>query len=373
MPDNHLFLIPGFFGFTNLGELTYFGHVQRLLRTQLKARGLSAQIHVVATLPTATLPLRAQALHKAISERSREGDRVHLIGHSTGGLDARLLVSPNLVLPSGAAVEDIAARVQSVLTLTTPHHGTPSAAFLSSVQGKPILKLLSLMTLLTLRQGRLPLRVLLKAGECVARARERATGSLELVDELYGTLLGQLSADRRQGLEQFLREVSEDQSLLTQLTPDAMELFNATTPDRAGVAYGSVVARARRPMKRDLALAVPRPYRTASQAIFRGFYALAARGEAQDIKPPVASVMLKQWADLPRAQDNDGMVPTHSQVWGQVLRAVTADHLDVLGHYADPQGEPPHYDWLISGSGFRQDHFVALWEDALSFLHPQMT
>lgn len=369
---NQIFLIPGFFGFTKLGDVHYFGHVERSLHRLLREQGLQAQLHVVPTRPTAGLPDRTHALYRCIAEHSDAGDAVHLIGHSTGGLDARLLLSPAFTLPDGSDPAPLAHRVRAVLCLTTPHHGTPSAAFLSSVQGKPLLRLLSLSTLLTLRHGRLPLRVVLRMGEVLTRLRERATGSKELVEELYGNLLSDLDAERRESLQTFLREVSGEQTLLTQLTPDAMALFNATASAPEGVAVGSIVARAKPPRKRGLLKAAPRPYTAASKALFGGFYALAGRGKARALRPEAAQALIQAWGELPTPKDNDGMVPTHSQLWGQTVRAVQADHLDVLGHFASPKAEPPHYDWLVSGSDFDADRFQALWADALSFLRPQL-
>ena len=55
-------------------------------------------------------------------------------------------------------------------------------------------------------------------------------------------------------------------------------------------------------------------------------------------------------------------MPTRSQVWGEILQAVQADHLDVIGHFNDPAVQPPHFDWLTTGSGFRRQRFEALWD-----------
>jgi hypothetical protein len=71
---------------------------------------------------------------------------------------------------------------------------------------------------------------------------------------------------------------------------------------------------------------------------------------------------------LPSAVANDGIVPTLSQTWGQVIHAAVADHLDVLGHFRDAAHEPPHVDWLVSGSGFDRGRFEALWGDVVRFL-----
>jgi triacylglycerol esterase/lipase EstA (alpha/beta hydrolase family) len=47
-----------------------------------------------------------------------DADSLHIIGHSMGGLDARLVIAEN---PA------IAARISCVTTIGTPHHGTTSA------------------------------------------------------------------------------------------------------------------------------------------------------------------------------------------------------------------------------------------------------
>ena len=58
---------------------------------------------------------------------------------------------------------------------------------------------------------------------------------------------------------------------------------------------------------------------------------------------------------------NDGVVPTASQFYGELLGVVVADHLDVVGRYADPQ-KKSFSDWLPSGSGFDAERFVHAWE-----------
>jgi len=71
---------------------------------------------------------------------------------------------------------------------------------------------------------------------------------------------------------------------------------------------------------------------------------------------------------MPSPDANDGIVPTRSQVWGHVVHAAVADHLDVLGHFRDAAHHPPHVDWLVSGSGFDRVRFEALWADVAHFL-----
>src|SRR5204863_363904 len=111
----------------------------------------------------------------------REG-AVHVIGHSSGGLDARLLVAPGVSLPSDASVERVARRVATVITVATPNRGTPLASFFASLLGQRLLRFLSLWTVYVLRFGRLPISVFAKLGALFARlarcrGRARTTAS----------------------------------------------------------------------------------------------------------------------------------------------------------------------------------------------------
>jgi hypothetical protein len=40
----------------------------------------------------------------------------------------------------------------------------------------------------------------------------------------------------------------------------------------------------------------------------------------------------------------------------------------VLGHFRDAAHDPPHVDWLVSGSGYDRRRFEALWTDVVKFL-----
>src|SRR5207253_511664 len=79
---HRIYLVPGFFGFTNLGELGYFQHVREFLRAHA-----TADVHVVRTHPTASLPQRAARVVETVAATMGRDGPVHLIGHSSGGLD----------------------------------------------------------------------------------------------------------------------------------------------------------------------------------------------------------------------------------------------------------------------------------------------
>ena len=63
MSGRHIYLVPGFFGFTTLGPLSYFFRVAETLRIILKDQHvLDVTVIECRTKPTASLAWRAQAL-----------------------------------------------------------------------------------------------------------------------------------------------------------------------------------------------------------------------------------------------------------------------------------------------------------------------
>ncbi|MBX3208489.1 MAG: alpha/beta fold hydrolase [Labilithrix sp.] len=107
----------GGFGKLELGpvEITYFKGVVEDLAKNGEA------VYVTLAPPYATSEVRAQAVAKQIDDiLARTGKaKVNLVGHSQGGLDARVLASPN-----GLAYGD---RIASVTTVATPHRGSKVA------------------------------------------------------------------------------------------------------------------------------------------------------------------------------------------------------------------------------------------------------
>jgi len=375
----HVVLIPGFFGFANLGDFAYFKHVIDAMERALADRGLDGAVHVVATYPTASLSRRAarvaETLSAIVDAEPGAASSFHLIGHSSGGIDARLLTARDVTLPTEAPVAALADRVRTVVTLSSPHFGSPLAAFLSSVFGAQILRLLSLFTIYRLRTGRVPVGPALQLAHQLAlfrilgRFAERfASGTL--VENLYRDLLSQFSADRRAAIVSFFDSVGQDQELLAQVTPAGMDLVNATTVPRADVRYGSVVTRALRPGLRTHLAVGPSPFRQLTHLLFRAAYRLTASSAPapRTISDGQRAALVNAFGVVPDGRDNDGFVPTLSQVWGEILFAAEADHLDTLGHIQAPRCVPPHYDWLNSGCDFSLDDFHRLWERVAAFV-----
>ncbi len=366
---HHLILIPGFFGFANLGDFAYFGHVRDFLADVGPALGLDGDIHVALTEPTSALQRRAALLAETVSSLlDARGGRVSLIGHSSGGLDARLLLAPGVQLPTAANLERCAASVRAVVTVASPHHGTPLAKHFTSLFGQKLLALLSLATVYTLRTGRLPIGIVLRLARLLRRPGARP---VSVVDQLFLQLLGDFSGKRRRAIEAFFRTVGSDNGLGGQLSPAMMEAFNTSTPDRAGVRYASVVTRARPPGVRTLVRAGLGPYAQATHALFAVLYRFAA-GRPGDpptrVLPAQSQALRSAYGRLPDHRANDGIVPTLSQVWGHVISAVWADHHDVIGHFHRPTHVPRHFDWVASGTGFDRPQFEALWRKVAEYV-----
>jgi hypothetical protein len=366
---HHIVLVPGFFGFANLGDFAYFAHVRDLLTELGPELGIDGQIRSIHTEPTASLPRRAALLAEAISTLLDEaGGSVSIVGHSSGGLDARLLVTPRVELPTSVDVERCARAVRTVVTVATPHHGTPLAHLFNSMLGQQFLRILSLATIYTLRTGRLPISVVLRLARLLRRPGSRPSG---VIDHLFLQLLADFSGNRRRAVEQFFANVRSDQGLVPQITPAGMDLFNASTHDRPGVRYGCAVTRARPPGLRSLARAGVHGYGQATHALFVVLYRFASRAPP-DRRPRVtmehAAVLRRAYGRIPDPGANDGIVPTLNQIRGDLIGAVWADHHDVIGHFHQPKHVPPHFDWVASGSGFDRPQFEGLWRDIAIYL-----
>jgi triacylglycerol esterase/lipase EstA (alpha/beta hydrolase family) len=368
---HHALLIPGFFGFANLNDFAYFGHVQDFLAEVGPPLGLTGEIRVVDMAPTASLRKRAASLAEAVNrllDEGPEGTRVSLIGHSSGGLDARLLVSPDVSLPTSADVGRAAGAIRSIVCVSTPHLGTPLAHLFNTLFGQQLLRLLSLATIYSLRAGRLPLAAVLRLARLFRRKDEAPNG---MIEKLARDLLADFSRPRRLVIEEFLSSLGKDQDLLGQITPGGMDVFNAATGDRPGVRYGCVVTRARAPGLRSALSAGLDPYAQSTHALFVALYRLASstpQARTPRLDRPQVIALRRGYGHRPDVRANDGMVPTLSQVRGTLVHAAWADHHDIIGHFHQPHHVPPHLDWLTSGSGFDRAHFEMAWRAVAAWI-----
>jgi hypothetical protein len=365
-------LIPGFFGFTSTGDFAYFRHALDVLAEVGPPAGMDGEVRIVRTDPTASLRKRAARVAEAIHDvLDGPGTEVSLVGHSSGGLDARLAVSPGVSLPTEVEVERCARAVRAVVTVATPHYGTPVANFFNNLLGQQILKLLSICTMYSLRAGRLPLGVVLRLVKVIRSPGAKPQG---VVDQIFPDLLADFSVERRRAIEDFFRSISGERDLVAQIAPAAMDLFNASTRDRAGVRYGCVVTRARPPGLRSAVKVGLGAYAQATHAVYVALHRIAGRTpeERAHLLTPVESAGLREaFARVVDPGASDGIVPTASQLWGEVIAGVWADHLDVIGHFHHPTHVPPHFDWLASGTGFTRPQFERLWKKIALWLSVQ--
>ncbi|HKA89704.1 MAG TPA: hypothetical protein VKE22_18705 [Haliangiales bacterium] len=210
-------LVHGLLGFDALrvpgAQIDYFRGVPDRLRE------LGVDVRVARVPPARGVAARARALAAQLDVAGQV-----VIAHSMGGLDARHAI----------ARLGVASRVAALVTVTTPHLGTPIAELGSAIVG----------------------------------------GSRGVLERL--------------GIER---------AAFRDLTPARMREFNATVRDAPRVRYVSIVAR------------VP----------------LAGA-------PAMHPLLLPTYAYLRGASgDNDGVVPTDSQRWGEVIAEVEADHWAVIG------------------------------------------
>jgi triacylglycerol lipase len=237
--------------------------------------------------------------------------------------------------------------------------------------GQPLLRWLASSAIVGLERGQLPLSTLIKAGSLVVRFDDVFGLKETVVDQLYAQLFNEFTEERRVALIGFLEQVSQDRALIVQLTPDSLDLFNATTGDPNSIAFGSVITRGRPPTWRRVAA----QYRDAYAQALYGLYTLlwvVTAGSNGRYFPTLTSkqreALITRFGRLPALHDNDGMSPTLSQVWGEVIHVTDADHLDVMGQYGDRARPGVHADWLPSGSGFDAAQFGALWSDVAAFV-----
>lgn len=212
-PRYPIVLVHGLFGFAAVGAIEYF----RGVRENLERAGL--KVHSVTLPMTASTRERAAVLARAIDAI---GEKVNIIAHSMGGLDARYAIKEL----------HLGDRVASLVTIGTPHFGTPVAG--------------------------------------LAASTVKRTGVAMLAKRLGMTL-----------------------DALDDLTVEHAREFNREITDDGRVFYASVVTSA-----------------TAAK---------------------MSPVLLATYALLRKTGPNDGLVPTESMRWGEVILELEGDHYAQVG------------------------------------------
>ncbi len=362
-----VFLVPGFFGFSTLGNINYFSHVEQALKRRFEAANHELDVFAVPTLPTASIRKRARILARIIQEsQPQRFGRIHILGHSTGGLDGRLLVSPGVSL--GPEEDQVGKVVNTLVTLATPNYGTPIAGFFTNLAGKHMLLATSLVMILSMKGvGRTGYTWAGRALSYLTRLDDVLGLDNTLLDYLTEHLLSDLSRERQEEITRFMHNIAEDQGALLQVSAEGMDIFNAAVVDNPDVQYLSYVTGAPRPSALVYLKGLRDPYFAPSYSLFQVLYRLTGRASAIYPYPPFPKQFAKRaqdvWGFVPGKRDNDGVVPTCSQVWGELAGMVAGDHLDVCGHFFHKDLVESHTDWLRSGAGFGLDVFDALYDN----------
>jgi triacylglycerol lipase len=359
-------LVPGIFGFASFGDgIQYFAGAEKVLRGAAWGGAEPPRTQVTEPPPTGSLARRVRSLHDSVASAPlAQGALVHLIGHSTGGLDARLLVNRKFLLHGldEAARARVWDRLGRIVTLSAPLHGTPVAAQLDDDFHFGVFLLVWVAAILD-KAGKLRDRKALKLLWDALRSARGATRRggephLGLVNErlipALAALLGDSTAAAR--VVEFFRNIQGDSSLIYDLTPRLMEELNAQITD------GEIL-----PLTHFLTVAPPPPPRLPLGGelfvrwAYRHFYEATTAGSFTHAVPdvPLRSIGVDEpgWRTAAH-RPSDAVVPVASQAltWtGATL--VFGDHLDVTGHY-------PSVETIAlfkSGAEFGPDQFAALW------------
>ena len=276
-PPYPIVLAHGFFGFEELGGsfLTYFYGVKDAL-----AEAGETAVYTPAVDPFNDSFTRGEELAAAVEAILAETghEKVVIVAHSQGGIDARYVASTR---PD---------QVAAIVTISTPHYGTPLIDFVLQSTDNPVL-------------------------------REWVDGLIRLVGRPLWDAAG---------------EETSFFHALQQLSESGAAAFNEEHPNVPGIDYYSIAGRS------DLHLAREKC------AVDEPLDFLAAFDGTRDPIEPLFSAS-EELIDggLFAPEPNDGLVRVSSAKWGTFLGCIPADHMDEIGHlFGDRPGLGNNWDYL---------------------------
>lgn len=353
-------LVPGFLGFSRFGGFYYFAdRLVAVLRANLEEQvGYTVPVVPCTILPTHALAERQRGLLDylgTLCSKLSGVERIHLVGHSTGGVDAQLLACTTAIDGKAWSKEDakVIKRIGSVVTISAPHYGTGLAESRLARWGEnPLLHPTALLP-----EAATLLRLLL------------------LVPRDLAAVAG-IGLAAPNDVLRFLWQVARHRELIADLRPARMEKLRARLEPEPAVPLTCFVTGT---VPRDDG---DRP----SDPFFQDLYGLTRDGVAS-ASPVVARcerllrhalrsrpqlVIRSATSRIPAPIDlglNDGVVNSARQVVdpgdaSQLGGFVVADHADVLGHYdrqdALIDGREYNAGLFHSGAGFGDDEFFEL-------------
>ncbi len=369
---HRVYFVPGMFGFGRLGTFDYFTHLRVGLEERFRRAGVEVLFEDVPAPPTSSLRHRTRILATTVA-RTATGEQgpIHLVGHSTGGLDVRLLLSPSAHIGLAPELLSFRSRVRTAITINTPHYGTPLAGYFATVSGTRLLYAISLFTVLSLSLGEPSLAIFSRVLGGVGRIDNLIAGELKLLSRFTDSILRYVDKEARDEITDFLSKIRVDQGAVIQTMPESMDLFNATTENDKQVRYASVASAAPPPRSLRVARRIRSPYAALTALLYSTLYQFASQHPKvyPYARPTPREAELLRVAIDPSVTDasNDGVVPTLSMLWGELIWAGEADHLDVLGHFHDDIQPSSHTDWVTSGARFTRQRFGALLDAIAAF------
>jgi hypothetical protein len=350
-PLDAALFIPGFFGFGAFGRpghplVEYFARVEQAL---LATHQLELRLSVHQPPPTGSLAERVRSLRDEVAKVASEIDgRVHLLGHSTGGIDARLFANPRYT--AAGPRDELLARLGSIVTLSAPFHGTPLARklLLGAGLALPALYFASILA------SRRRLQLAGQAGALFNFAKRLALQQPTPTDQLIAQLAA-VDDETADQIRRFLRDVADDHPLVADLTPESMTALNRELSGHDFPRLHSFVTVAPAPGwgMRDAVAFAKAP---TQRLLYDAAHALSSGRPPLHVRLPEGP-----WLGHGRIPiddgTSDGIVPAWSQTLdGRADGIVLGDHLDVIGHY-----EAAGATFLSSGSRFDDARFEALW------------
>lgn len=136
----HVVCVPGFGGFDALGQIQYYPCTTEVAAEWRRhapsdVRRQRLVLHYFENLPTAGVNTRAERLRRFLVKRCernefQDGDKIALVGHSTGGLDIRRLLellardASSSAAPDHAHARALKKMIKRVVFLSVPQRGT---------------------------------------------------------------------------------------------------------------------------------------------------------------------------------------------------------------------------------------------------------
>jgi pimeloyl-ACP methyl ester carboxylesterase len=373
-----VFLVPGLLGFENFDTFKYFAdRVTAALRAALEQNFLGpVPVVAVPIPPTASLRDRQRMLVRTLADRLHaleHGERpltVHLVGHSSGGVDSNLLTSEfPLGAPSWEDVDprapELRKRIRSVISIAAPHQGAciaadPLARLLSErdprgavaftrVVGKFVASVLSDF------ETRSVVSSLLREGGKTARFIDSVFRRWDLLEDLQPTRDPSSLRLKSDVVRRSFVTIAGRPVLGGTTTPLDDAFFREMTKRASGWTTGA---------------AEVGPLVAASVARLQ---------RAVDSPDGDVPIIQADGIELPARLDaglNDGVVNSARQLINpadpnELAGIVVSDHFDVVGYYdrhafkVDTGGHEVATQMLSgllhSGSGFRDDEFFELY------------